>query len=318
MTENEFILADRIAKIKATVEKNGEENFSISYSGGKDSCVLSTLTDMALPGNQIPRVYADTGIELNAVRNFVIRERERDGRIHLIKPETPVTKMLAKEGYPFKSKEHSQHWREYAMGGANLKHIQRYLGQYKRKNDSEYTFKRYMCPKVLRFQFTPEYLENGLKLSEMCCARMKEEPFQKWQIENNRRFAMVGLMHDEGGRRNRAKCLAFKKNNITNFQPLVVVTKEWEEWFVKEANIKIPMLYYPPYNFDRTGCKGCPFNPHLQRELDTLEKFFPGERKQCELIWGPVYAEYRRLGYRLKPLQENRQITIDEWYRTLE
>ena len=38
-------------------------------------------------------------------------------------------------------------------------------------------------------------------------------------------------------------------------------------------------------------------------ELDTLEKYFPNERKQCEIIWKPVYDEYRRIGYRLKPIE---------------
>lgn len=30
----------------------------------------------------------------------------------------------------------------------------------------------------------------------------------------------------------------------------------------------------------------------------------PNERKQCEYIWQPVYAEYRRLGYRLKKVEK--------------
>lgn len=77
MTENEFLLQDRIAKIKSVVEKYGEENFYISFSGGKDSTVLSALVDMALPGNKIPRVYANTGIEYKLILEFVERERER-------------------------------------------------------------------------------------------------------------------------------------------------------------------------------------------------------------------------------------------------
>lgn len=79
-----------------------------------------------------------------------------------------------------------------------------------------------------------------------------------------------------------------------------VVTKEWEDWFITEYNVDICDIYYPPYSYERTGCKGCPFAPHLQKELDVLERFFPNERKQCEIIWGPVYEEYRRLNYRLK------------------
>lgn len=79
-----------------------------------------------------------------------------------------------------------------------------------------------------------------------------------------------------------------------------VITKEWEEWFIETYNVKVCDIYKPPYNFVRTGCKGCGFALYLQKELDTLEQFFPEERKQCELIWKPLYDEYRRIGYRLK------------------
>ena len=85
-----------------------------------------------------------------------------------------------------------------------------------------------------------------------------------------------------------------------HFQPLVPLTKAWEEWFIVQYNVEICDIYKPPYNFKRTGCKGCPFNPALQKDLNILEKFFPAERKQCEIIWKPVYDEYRRLNYRLK------------------
>lgn len=76
MTENEFLLQDRLTKIKSTIEKYGEENFYLSFSGGKDSTVLSALIDMALPENKIPRVYANTGIEYRMILDFVERERE--------------------------------------------------------------------------------------------------------------------------------------------------------------------------------------------------------------------------------------------------
>lgn len=78
MTDNEFLLEDRLQKIRSVINKYGEENFYISFSGGKDSTVLSALIDMACPGNKIPRVYANTGIELNMIRDFVERERERE------------------------------------------------------------------------------------------------------------------------------------------------------------------------------------------------------------------------------------------------
>lgn len=78
MTEQEFLLADRIAKIKSINEQYDlEHNAYISFSGGKDSTVLSHLIDEALPNNQIPRVYINTGIEYKMIVAFVERERER-------------------------------------------------------------------------------------------------------------------------------------------------------------------------------------------------------------------------------------------------
>jgi 3'-phosphoadenosine 5'-phosphosulfate sulfotransferase (PAPS reductase)/FAD synthetase len=94
--------------------------------------------------------------------------------------------------------------------------------------------------------------------------------------------------------------LAYDGKKLKLFQPMAPLTKEWEDWFIDAYDIKICDIYKPPYNRERTGCKGCPFALHLQEELDMMERFFPNERKQCEIIWKPVYDEYRRLGYRLK------------------
>lgn len=99
-------------------------------------------------------------------------------------------------------------------------------------------------------------------------------------------------------------------DKLVKFHPLSVITEDWEDWFIKEYEIQLCKLYYPPYNFVRTGCKGCPFNIELQHDLDTMEKFFPKERKQCELIWKPVYDEYRRIGYRLRRKQKKLKALI--------
>lgn len=312
MTENEFILADRIAKIKSTVNKYGEENFAMSFSGGKDSTVMHYLFDMALPNNKIPRVYVNTGIELNMIRDFVLEMQKTDDRIIMIKPTTPIKPMLERDGYPFKSKMHSEFVKRYqSKGFEGYKSVRAYVGLEKTLNGRD-VYRP--CPKKLKHQFTSEYT---LKISVLCCVRMKEEPLDKWRLENNKPYQIIGIMKAEGGRRIRSTCLAFSGKKLKAFQPLVPITKAWEDWFIQEYNIKVCDIYNPPYNFFRTGCKGCPFAINLQQELDTLEKYFPAERKQCEYIWKPVYDEYRRIGYRLKPLETVHQMTIDEWYETL-
>lgn len=311
MTDNEIMLGDRIAKIKSTIEKYGEQNFYISFSGGKDSTALSTLIDLTIPGNKIPRVYANTGIELNMIRDFVLEMQKKDDRIVVIKPSVPIRQMLEMDGYPFKSKEHARYVAKHQKDGLNYKSVRAYLKLEPTLSGKE-IFRA--CPKKLKYQFTDE---NTLKISDACCFRMKEEPLIKWSKENNRPYGITGIMRDEKGRRSKSSCLAFKSNGELNlFQPLVPVTKEWEDWFIDKYDIKICDIYKEPYNFPRTGCKGCPFALHLQNELDTLEKYFPNERKQCEIIWKPVYDEYRRIGYRLKD-DYYTQMTCEEYMATL-
>lgn len=216
--------------------------------------------------------------------------------------------MLEQEGYPFKSKKHSEALAIYQRNNTTegLIGIQHYLHI---SNDGVSWSHQKSCPECLKYQFTENF---KLKVSDKCCFRLKEEPLRKWQKENRRPHAIIGIMRDEGGRRTNAKCIVFSGKRLKSFQPLAYLTKEWEEWFIKEYKIKISEIYGEPYNFSRTGCKGCPFNPKLQDALDILEKYFPAERKQCEIIWKPVYDEYRRIGYRLKKDDGYKQMTLED------
>lgn len=298
---NEFIYFDRIEKIKQIINQYGENNFYIAFSGGKDSCVMSHLIDEAIPGNTIPRVYADTGIELNMIRDFVYNLQKEDSRIEIIKPELSIKETLEKYGYPFKSKRHSFSvaiWQKYKTfdGRPGLQH---YLHI---SDDGVNWASQNSCPNKLRYQFTNDF---NIKVSDKCCAMLKEKPLIKWQKEHKRKISIIGLMRAEEGRRKDTVCLLIRHGYVKSFHPLAPITKEWEEWYINEHNVKICDIYKPPYNFIRTGCKGCPFAQNIQEELDTLEKFFPSEKKQCEYIWKPIYEEYRRINYRLKGDKNN-------------
>lgn len=287
MTDNDFLVLDRIQKIRSIIKKYGEETFYISFSGGKDSTVLSYLVDLAIPGNTIPRVYADTGIEYNMVRNFVFDMAKTDKRVCVIKPTVPIKQMLEKDGYPFKSKEHSMYLDIFQRNGETAT-----SNRYLHPADNR---KSFGCPEKLKYQF-----DEGFKLrcSKKCCDRLKKEPMQKWAREHGKKNVILGVMREEGGLRSSAKCIVPYHGGI-HFQPMSVLTKEWEDWLITKYHIDICPIYYPPYQFERTGCKGCPYNPHLQDDLDTMKHFFRNEYRQCEVIWKPVYEEYRRIGYRL-------------------
>ena len=156
---------------------------------------------------------------------------------------------------------------------------------------------KFGCPDKLKYQFNDDF---KLNISHKCCLELKKKPAKKYVKETGRTIRITGMMKDEGGQRTTLNCILMKDDKLVAFHPLAKVDKEWEQWFIEKNNIELCKLYYPPYNFDRTGCKGCPFNFHLQESLAVMEQYLPSERKQCEMIWKPVYDEYRRIGYRLK------------------
>ena len=294
--DNELLLYDRIEVIKATNQKYDlEHNAYLSFSGGKDSTIVHYLLDIALPNNRIPRVFIDTGIEYTMIREFVLGLAKNDDRFVILKPTQNIKQMLEKYGYPFKSKQHAHNLSVYQKSGV-CKSIKRYLGIIESNT-------KFRCPKMLEYQFTKEFT---LKCSDNCCRKMKKEPIKKWEKANGRFVAITGMRNSEGGERASIKgCILTDKNGMLHrFHPLIKVNDEWENWFIKEKHIDLCPIYQPPYNFKRTGCKGCPFSLDLQEQLEIMELYMPNERKQCEIIWKPVYEEYRRLNYRLKKVEK--------------
>lgn len=287
MDEFEFTLFDRIEKIKQ-VDKvyDLQKNAYISFSGGKDSTVLHYLIDLALPNNKIPRVFINTGIEYRYIVEFVKEMAQSDERIVIVNSGVNIKKMLETEGYPFKSKEHSLKVGEWQKG-SKAKSIIRY-----KEN------KKFSCPKMLLYQFNEDF---KIKLSNKCCYRLKKDVAHEYEKKSNRTIAITGMLAEEGGeRKNISSCLTESKGNVVKFHPLIVCNSNFEDFVVKKYNIKLCKLYYPPFNFKRTGCKGCPFSLDLQKQLDVMAELLPNERKQCEKLWKVVYDEYRRIGYRLK------------------
>lgn len=280
--DNQLLLMDRIGVIQATNAKYGlEDNAYLSFSGGKDSTILHRLLDMAIPGNNIPRVFIDTGIEYGAIRQFVMDMAREDGRFQIIKPSKAIKAVLEQHGYPFKSKEFAHIYGVFQHSEKG-KTVQKYLREYEGAN-----YRAVVCPECLKPLFDDKPLP--FKVSDECCLRLKKQPIRKWEKENHRSIAITGMRKAEGGQRMSIKgCILTDENgNLKKFHPLAVVDDEWENWFVENEGIPLCELYYPPFSLD------------LQEQLAIMELYLPNERKQCEIIWEKVYAEYRKLGYRL-------------------
>lgn len=185
--EYDLILADRLGVIRAAYQKFDLENKSyISFSGGKDSLIVSKLFDMAIPGNKIPRLFIDTGIEYLAIKKFVFALQKNDPRISILRPAGSIKSILETYGYPFKSKEHSAKLHEWQKGHKNQKSLKKYLTE---KG-------KFSCPDILRYQFEDSF---KLKVSPACCKKMKKQPAKKWARENLRPIAITGIRKEEGG-----------------------------------------------------------------------------------------------------------------------
>lgn len=294
--DNNLILFDRIEIIKQIISQIGEENIYLSFSGGKDSTVLHYLIDEALPNNKIARVFINTGIEYLDVVKFIKELAKTDERIQIINSSVNIIQMLNEQGYPFKSKQHSHVHNIYRNSGMS-KSVINYL-------EKDSLFK---CPSILKYQFKNDF---KLKISDKCCEHLKKNIIKKWEKDNNKFVVLTGMRKAEGGQRTKLNCVVYDKDkNIKKFHPLAVVSDDWEQWYIETRNIQLCKLYYPPFNFNRTGCKGCPFSLNLQEQLEIMERLLPNEYKQCCSIWKPVYTEYRRLNYRLR---NSKQINLFE------
>ena len=302
--DNELLLFDRINVIKDTITKYGEKNFYLSFSGGKDSTILHHLLDMALPNNKIPRVFINTGIEYQMIVDFVKDLASKDDRFIILQPTQKIIPMLQKHGYPFKSKEFAHHYGIYQRSGKTIS-VLKYLQEYQGGASNQFI----ICPTALKPLFTEEH-KLPFKVSANCCRKMKKEPIHKWEKANDRHIAITGMRNAEGGERASIKgCILTDKNgNVKRFHPLIKVDDEWEEWLLERERERIALakVYCQPLNFKRSGCRGCPFALDLQEQLELMELYLPNERKQCEIIWKPVYEEYRRLNYRLKKIEKVR------------
>lgn len=269
-------------------------NAYISFSGGKDSTILHYLIDMALPNNNIPRLFLNTGIEYIYIYNHVKELAEHDKRIIILNSGVNIKQMLEKEGYPFKSKQHSHnldiYWHNKTKDDYTLS-LKRYLGIIESTT-------KFHCPQMLRYQFEKDF---NLHCSDKCCYNLKKKPAKQWAYDNNKTIVLTGMRKDEGGQRASIGCIVTDKDGkLTKFHPLLVVSDKWENDFVENNNIKLCSLYYPPYNFKRTGCRCCPFGLDLQNELDALYIHLPQEYKASVNLWKPVFDEYKRIGFRIK------------------
>lgn len=295
-SENEFLdiaIKEAIERIHKGYRLS-EGSIYLSFSGGKDSTVVAELIKMAELPEDIPFVFADTKIELDATVRFV-KEYDYSNKV-ILKPRKPFGQVLKEYGKPAISKNKSEWLYTYQ------KHIDEPLktararqlitGDVERGGEKR-GFKSKNALAKKHFHFL--HPELDYKIANKCCEYMKKKPFTDFGKEMNMKGTFTGIRIAEGGARSLAykSCTVFRKKGKKN-EVMVMPIFDWSdellEEFIQEFNIKLSDAY-EVYGASRTGCIGCPFSRTLQDDLTRLHHYEPKKYKAVIKWLGDVYID---------------------------
>ena len=253
----------------------------LGFSGGKDSTILLALIkelqeEGRIRENAIPAVYADTGIELQATKDFVEWVKENYySNVVILKPEKTFSQIIKEYGKPFRSKIK-----------AHLLHLR------KRNPDSRSAMILTNPNSRGNFQLANKdfhilHPDFDIEIDDKCCEYMKKRPFKKYNKDNDCLGTIQGIRAAEGGAReiNYLRDIKNGKPPCTHISgdfiqkaPIIDWTDEMCEEFIVNHNVPLSKAY-TEYGCRRTGCFLCPFSKNLESDLKVLFDFEPQQYK---------------------------------------
>ncbi|MCI9319687.1 MAG: phosphoadenosine phosphosulfate reductase family protein [Lachnospiraceae bacterium] len=237
--------------IRKAVSIFGEEKCYISYSGGKDSTVLSHITKQLYPN--ILHLFANTTNEYPETLKHVQWEKNENGTniITVFPIDThgeiwTFKKVVKKYGYPMFSKRISNAIRTY----------QHARTEYTKQNSINYinnNFKKY-----------EKYID--FPISDKCCDKLKKEPLRRKAKELGMDCVILGVLASESHQRERDwlenGCNVFFKFKDNQCKPLSFWTEEDILEYIEKYHVKVSELYDMGYK--RNGCMYCGFGVQLE------------------------------------------------------
>lgn len=237
--------------IRQTINEFGLDKVYISYSGGKDSTVLSHIAKSMYP--DILHIFANTTNEypetlqhinwekeVNHTNIVIVIPRDNNGDIWTFK------KVVEIYGYPMFSKRISNAIRTY----------QHALSDRTRQNSLDYIERN--------FRKYSKYKE--LPISDKCCDKLKKEPLRREAKKLGLKCAILGILASESYQREKDwleyGCNVFHERKDNQSRPLSFWTDDDIIEYIDKYNVKISKLYDMGYT--RNGCMYCGFGAHLE------------------------------------------------------
>lgn len=233
-------------------------NVCVSISGGKDSTVLLHLVRSVYP--DVKAVYCDTRLEYPEVRENALNT----DNLVVLKPKMNFREVVEKYGYCYPNKEIA---RKIADARRGVKYA---LANFEGKN-ADGTENRFAKKSTVYWKWL---IGVDVKISDKCCAIMKELPFKHFTKETGL-YPYIGILACESIRR-KAAWLESGCNSYTTgkSKPLSIWLEQDILRYILEYNLKIPSVYGEIINVDgklkcsgvsRTGCVFCPVAAHLEK-----------------------------------------------------
>lgn len=303
---NNYTIIDSYSK--AIHRMNEYRNVLCSISGGSDSDIVLDIIHNVDDSGKVQYYWIDTGLEYQATKEHLSFLEDKYGiEIHRIKPKRSIPTCVREYGVPFLSKYVSEQMMRLQKHGFKWEDeplevlMERYPNcktalqwwcncYYTAENGvqqmSRFSINKNRWLKEFIIQNPPDF-----PISNKCCEYAKKKPAKAFIKETDADMEITGIRKSEGGIRsaNYKTCFSDSKSKgCATYRPIFWYSdgdkRDYEDFYgVTHSRC------YSEYGMRRTGCVGCPFNQHINDELEIIKENEPKLYTAAMNIFGKSY-----------------------------
>lgn len=249
--EDKIILAK--SRIKEFLQELPKQEIVISFSGGKDSCVLRHLVHSVQDELKLEHSKLLIAAEIFHPETVKFLKSIKQADDEILPPLKSLDDIFSQDGYPIISKQLAQKISHIRNTQNHSKYMRAIFGL-----DGN----TFGCLPLKYIHFLDKRFAN-YKISHKCC------DYIKGNVKHDKRPVFIGTTIQESRlRRNswlKYGCIHYEKGKPDICKPLSLMN-EADIWrYIRENKLRISNIYNLGYN--RSGCVCCGFGMSLEEEL---------------------------------------------------